>query len=183
MGRINSSNNDVLYECLRDLIAEEYSKNTFQMVVDYIEHYKKYKGLESPRFNHSFDNWTAIYCWCKKFCPYFLRMCPLLGHHSLRPDNFIFFLRAKHPLAGLLLWPYALLAMIVSIVRVKRVDRHGNEYTDTDGVQLSWMKLEAFEWIITGNILTFFVKKFRVSWDNTIKIHNHNRPEILNLLA
>jgi len=179
-----STNNQVLFDCLKDLIKRAPSHKATDNVSYYMVHFKEYNGNDTPGFNHSLDNWIAIYAWVKTFLPSHLSRLPLFGHHSLRPDNFIFFLRVKHPklfFVWMPLWFIPMLAMWATALRQHGEDRHGSYEYRTSGVQLAWLKLQAIDSPITKRVMDYLVNKLRGGYKKTLLYYHKDNEEINRL--
>lgn len=183
---MNKSENEILFRVLRYILLEGTDREvnaafTLTRVRQRLASYWANKGKEVD-FNFSHDNMTAI--------AVFLRLrnldfdeFPVFGHHSLRPDNFFFYLRCKHPMTGSLFWFIPMIAMWISAVRVERTRPNGQKYIDTDGVQLAFMKLKAVKAPITKFVMDYLVKKFRGGYEITLRQYHWNRPGMLELIG
>lgn len=159
----NMTENKIMQLCQYDILM---GRDTHSLdVLDYIDNYKMNKGRELD-YNFSFDNWALVASWIKEF-EGSMSDVPLLGRHTWRPDNFIFFLWAKYPAIAAPALPFLSLSMIVSMLRVWRKDKHGNRYIDTDGKLINYYRTEAFSMPVTRAILDFIISndKDLRSWE------------------
>jgi hypothetical protein len=187
----NRSENFILFWCQEDILNDSPDHRT--EVYAFIHDWKVTKGKEINN-NFSHDNWTGVYCWVEKFEPRLMKTLPLFGHHSLRPDNFIFYFKAHHPYLSILIDLYLFtkirvpvihltvsLTMIIGMLRVWRKGKQGELYIDTDGKMLSFFKVQCFKLKITGFILDFIIRNHKAlkTWRTIFSIyHETDRPHI-----
>lgn len=155
---MNRSDNEILFQCEADILNEkkEYHLDVYRFISDWNIN----KGREINN-NFSHDNWTGVYCWVNMFNKNLIEDLPLFGHHALRPDNFCFYFYAKYKWIGWIFLPIISLSMIISMLRVWRKGKNGEQYIDTDGKLLAFFKCKSFNFRITKWILDFIISKHK----------------------
>jgi len=181
--RNKMSENEILLKTVKafmskdPLFRDEALSHAYRMLISY----RMYKGDEIE-YNFSHDNMTSIICLLKKYDPKMVSDFPLFGYHSVRPDNFLFYLRVKYPLLGIWLYWIPMLGMWLSAVRVMRTNKAGDEYEDTDGVQLAWVKMYAVRLPLTEYVMNYLVNKYRGGWLRTFTIYHNANEEIMKAI-
>lgn len=175
--QVNNTNNNILFECQLDILRGESNIETYTEIRQYAHKWRMYCGDEGESGeNYSFDNWIGVACWIQRYSYFLKSEVPLWGHHTLRPDNFAFFLYYKYPTLGIFFIWIKQIAMSISVLRDKRIDHYGNEYRDTDGLILGKLILMSFKMPITSWVWHKIVNKKWGCWQNAFRHYHSNNP-------
>jgi len=168
--------NGILWQAEYEIIDGRPSNNMYHRQLHFLSEYHRTKGDESKTDqNFSLDNMTGVICWLKKFDnPN--KDVPLLGHHSLHPKDFFFFLYAKYPIIGFWFLWIPMIAMIHSCWKTYKV-RNGNKMIATDGKILAFTRIKAFDLKITGILCDYIIlkhSKFK-NWKEVFDLYHGDR--------
>lgn len=173
--KINSSNNDIMWDCMADIFSNNPNFNTINELSKFRISYEKHGG-EELEYNFSHDNWTTVFCWFKKFTRKIPEDLPIFGHHTKHPLRFIKFLWMKYKLAA----PLRIISLLDMIIRHGLIRRQtGSGSYHTSGLLLDYYIHYSYENKVEMWILTKLMKTMFKDWEEVFSIY-HNHPNQYN---
>jgi len=168
---MNKSNNDIMWDCFVDIMKGEKSKETEDLVDDFINNYYENDG-EEVKYNFSHDNWTLVLCWLHRFDKDKKSKFPFVGHHTLHPMRFIKFLWMKH---SFIFFPLRLITLLEIIIAHKFFARKtaAGEY-HTSGLLIDFYVTFSYEQKIVKKILDKLMLTMFSSWEEVFRIYHGN---------
>jgi len=169
---MNNTNNDLMWDCVTDILNRKSTFETITHVTKFITSYQENKG-EEVDFNFSHDQWTAVLCWMH-FFGYNKSLFPLFGHHMLHPIRAIQFLWMRFPHFLFFLHPFVILFSVLEATIFARKTDKGDLHTS--GLLLDAYVIMSYNCYLWDIILTKIVelRSSWGSWENVYRVYHGN---------